>query len=339
MSDMFWEIVHSLSETHPNNSVVSALFRYDVNRDKIDYIDIMEDKGEMMMSFLPTNRKDSELGVENPYESTLRQAGRLGKVIQKIFNEPCPDKDVKEFVESVYLFCKENKYELNEVTGKDLPFFFLQENCVKSANSELAKSCMRYEKCSKWFGIYENNPNLSMIAVTRGEKVVARALLWKEIYQHKLGKRHEFTQIPVGVEIPKTGLRVLDRIYGANSRAKAQIQAWAKENTDLMLQRPKHSTSFIVSKSGKNVILPLAQAYDDYKYYAYPYIDTFRYYDVNKKEFNNHGYEMKDAILFDSTEGGFSIWGGYPPTLAAIRQELDINKVKSTVAVTTSATF
>jgi hypothetical protein len=345
-TDEFWEIIEELNTIMPANEIVQAMVNHEVSRDKIDYLDLVKENDDVVISYLPAKRaqviRENE-GTENIYNATGRQKARVGKALNKILLYEVPSDDLKEFVEHVHTLFLQNTYEFKIVPSREFPKYYLTDNYTYAPNSELGKSCMRYEKCQSWLKIYQDNPNLEMAVVTKRGKVAARALIWKKV---KLAQKAD---VLAGhwrdvdnsklISPPKQeDIIVLDRIYSANPTAKQIIADWGKNNCDLIHQTPKDAHHFKWAQTGEvNYNLALYQEYSNYKYEHYPYIDTFRYFDLeNNRLVNQRAMVQGRGILFnDAAEGRFSAVTDNSPRYPDIQYELNpIVPLTTTLSVT-----
>ena len=230
----------------------------------INYIGISEDDGTKL-SYLDAKRIER---IQNEggdfYDAKLRYHGRPGKVLRKIW--PDMPNGIIEKV-SAHLRCNEdidNSIEI--VTGDAIKQAYHYQHYAPSNSSNLWNSCMRYDQCQNWFGIYTDNSQVSLIVARNAERqVTGRAILWNDTY--------------------------LDRIYAYDECVKQKIIQYA-ENKKYKSIYDRYENLEYVSE----LTIKLDQSDFDY----YPYLDTMRYLTGRELSMND---SYCDYIL-DSTEGG-----------------------------------
>ena len=156
------------------------------------FLDIDENKDDFI-TFMPSNRcwylmnyenqeeANKEPNEANPiWKASGRQSMKIGALIGKLFDDfsdLTTDNFVKTYkaeIASIVLF---NRFKL--VNGKEIRKWYYR-NSYSTEAGNLGASCMRYDKCQDFFGIYENNPekcNL-LILTNRDDKLIGRALVW-----------------------------------------------------------------------------------------------------------------------------------------------------------------
>jgi hypothetical protein len=94
------------------------------------------------------------------------------------------ESDIEEFVNNVVGYLKSrmigDSYEIQEVKGEQIRFWYDQENYQKG-HSQLNQSCMASKECQPYFDIYCENPDKVslLILLNNDDELVARALKWK----------------------------------------------------------------------------------------------------------------------------------------------------------------
>lgn len=343
ISDELWEAIYLLHERLKNNKVVEQLYNYNVIRDEVDYLDIAAQGDELALSFLPTSRRDTviaSVGSTNEafYSSTLRQTGKVGKILRKVLTEEVSDSDVKEFVENLQAAVNANKCELVFLTGEKMRAAYYAKNYFPSDGSELAKSCMRYARCQKYLNIYVDNPRLEAVVALRDNKVAGRALIWKDVSvcsTKGFKSTGKFKAMAPQLDGKYKDLTVLDRVYAINPKVKNQILAWGRENVDLLHLRPKDSMSFKVVKTGSDIMGAgyFEQPIEKFQYNNYPYIDTFTYLDLDRKTLNTAPYNIARGWHFSDIEGRFATLSEDSPRYRDVVEELDAEELGDGVVI------
>ena len=104
----------------------------------------------------------------------------VGKLIRRLFKEKYSDRDITSFSEAyASLITVANPlYDFQIMEGKQIKWAY-HENNYHTLTNTLGSSCMRYDRCQSYFGIYTKDPSkVKMGVLLRGGKVAARAILW-----------------------------------------------------------------------------------------------------------------------------------------------------------------
>lgn len=269
-SDDVWNIVEKGAKS--NNLVAQSIYDFQgVVCDEVDYIELLVKNEEAFFSFLPTDKKP-KVPPTSYYNNAYRQDGRIGKVIQKFLKrDDIPASHLKKFVEMAQTYALANRYELSVVEGNDIAKWYHEENYLNPGMGELGNSCMRYNKCKKYFKLYTKNPNVSMVIVRKHEKLCGRALVWRDLKLFKKSK--EFTK--------SENITMLDRIYFDIPKVKILIEDWGKANCDIMLVRARDPLHFYDTQNlGKEIVLSLSQTVPEIEYEPYPYCDTMAFLEM-----------------------------------------------------------
>jgi hypothetical protein len=153
---------------------------------------------------------------------------------------------------------------------------------------------MRYNRCSTYFGIYEDNSQVSLLLLKSDKdtnKICGRAILWK-----------------TSNEISNN---VMDRIYTIKPSDEQLFKDWAAENGYWTKETQSGSsyTSFIIKKDGEvhKCSSFVVELDEKGKYDLYPYMDTFKYYAPNRgiiSNDTNSSIKWDDYFTLEDTEGG-----------------------------------
>lgn len=205
--------------------------------------------------------------------------GRLATKILSSLGIEYAEKDIEEFVNMYTSASNIGKNIFNSfkvVKGEDLRACYLVNNYYdseKAKYSQLWKSCMSYDYCQSYLDIYVENPDKISLLVFMNEdsKVMGRALLWN-LDQHGL---------------------FMDRVYAVSDTYIHTFEKWGVENGYDLYRTCKDE--LIVTLKSKH--------YDEY-----PYMDTFKYYDVDNGVLSNDGDNLKtsDYICLAETDGSYT---------------------------------
>lgn len=245
--------------------------------------------------------------INNILDSKNRSTIRIGKLINSLFPNKFNDSQVEKFV-NIIRSKNTNNYEFKIVSGDDIKKYYSSESCADYSEESntgwysigtLGSSCMmdKGEYSPKIFDIYTKNPDTCrmLVMLNKGE-LVARALLWK-VHCFNLETSDEFDG------------QYLDRIYFQYPWMVNSMSEYANENGFIM----KYYNSGISHNdhkailNGKEVFLKMTVNVKKIFYSSFPYIDTFKHFDVKNGILAN--YDVKGFVLGD-IGGDYSSSGG-----------------------------
>jgi hypothetical protein len=239
----------------------------------------------------------SDLGLKKvtefkgkPQESKI---GRLSKRILDKVDKKYSAQDVEAFVNKFksMVELQRNRNKLFElVNGNDIAYWYLGDRYIVG-NGSLQGSCMRYEECQEYFGIYTQNKDKVSLLILKDyeneDKIAGRAIVWKL----------------------DDGNTFMDRIYYTKEEEVELFKNYARENGWLYKSKQNmQPNEDIEIKEGSYYEKELKITLDiDFDYF--PYMDTMRYLfyqgflsNINRIEVD--GKTMVNAKTLDSTEGG-----------------------------------
>lgn len=120
--------------------------------------------------------------------SLIRMNGSIEMSTGVVFSDSEIETFVNEFVACSKMFdFDKSGLTFKVVKGDDIAKYYLDKNYYGYSESAdkfekgvLWNSCMRYARCQRYFGIYTDNKQVSLLVlVTSDDKVVGRALLWQ----------------------------------------------------------------------------------------------------------------------------------------------------------------
>jgi len=219
-----------------------------------------------------------------------RNISKPGKFLKKINNE-LP----QYFIESFSNFYKNeidnlivgNKFKI--VNGEDLLKYFHYSN-YQSNSGTLSSSCMRHSESQKLLEFYSQNDINLLILVNNSNKILGRALLWDTI----------------------EGYKIMDRIYTVDDSIIYSFFDWAKNNNYYRKKNNNwYDTINFISPDNKNVELKLSVKIKK-NTNIYPYIDTFKWYNVKKNILYNYfKNDIFNKKIVDNTILLISVSGQY----------------------------
>lgn len=263
--------------------------------------------------------------------STLANRGRvkIGRVIKKMLPE-IPDKDLEVLVNSLKSFSERNsEYKIKLVKGKEIEQYYKRESCdpTEIRFGTLNNSCMMDKVSEKpyIFDIYTKNPESCQLAVmlNKNGQLVARALIWKidSIFRNGYGssdriekeeefysplnlKWERFKEEEFSNELLKAkpdNLFIMDRVYYTKDWMENSFNKWAIENGFMV--KFGHSIGY-KGRTTDAISIPILNVkVNKIAYRQFPYLDTFKQYDVKDGILSNRVYGR--GFDLTSTTGGF----------------------------------
>lgn len=218
------------------------------------------DYGYQNVFIKPTVVQKSKL-----WDSKVRYHTKVGKIVRKLFQNQFNDVEITDFSEEYQRLIVINKVGSSyvEASGEEIKDYYLGDN-AKDAGP-LGNSCMRYQKCQGFFGIYTDNDFCKLAVLKSRSLVVARALLWKI-----------------------NGMTYYDRIYHADNDSSFILENILKEKGYIKIYG-----------SSQHFDIPLSVS-KYLGYSLYPYMDTFCYYDFENENLTNYEpaerhYQMRNT--------------------------------------------
>jgi hypothetical protein len=231
-----------------------------------------------------------------------RQPIRIGRGVRSILNSAklsFNDSEIEQFVNKF----KSEWDKMNDifrffelVDGDDIAMWYNLENYAEPNRGQLGNSCMRYENCQGYFGIYTENPDKCKLLILRDQnsddKIKGRSLIWF-------------------LDSPK--LVFMDRIYTNNDsdidlfRQYALAKDWYYKEYN-----GSSSDTTIVGKSEKmrpNELSVNLKSERDGNYGAYPYLDTLKYFHYTTglltTDSSGSGKSRGSVYTLEDTEGSY----------------------------------
>ena len=216
-----------------------------------------------------------------------KNAVKIGKFIKKVL-PTTTDAKIEEFVNELKAVQDNLKEKIELVSGDEIAKWYKSENCYSGGS--LGSSCMVDKN---FFDIYTQNPeSVNLLIMKSGDKIVARALVWKlKTVSPQLG----FTYY-------------MDRVYMVKDHqekvmmAFAEKQGWAYRIPNGVYERG------IVYQGKKHYDVKISVQIKKLKYEKYPYMDTFSRYDyVTGLLWNDMDKNQKTrGHILTSTQGDFN---------------------------------
>ena len=263
----------------------------------LDYIDTRPDQ-DMADELFDLDKRGSSSASGVTQKS--RNSVAIGRFINKLFPGKYNDKDREEFVNSFKASIEQGTERFEVVEGEDIAFWYSYEN-YKEDSGTLGNSCMARK--TNLFGIYTQNQDVcKMLILKEDDKIIGRALVWK------LASIKHIKQDVEGIEY------FMDRQYTIKESDVQKFRNYAKEQGWCYKSYNNHHSLSTVTIDGveKNVDMTIKVATKDYN--RYPYMDTFKRYDVNNGILHNDDEQeerYEGQYILEDTGGGYSeIEGG-----------------------------
>jgi hypothetical protein len=220
---------------------------------------------------------------------------KIGKLLTAMFTKGGIDfkpTEIEDFVNKYKSIITQMRDKFNNfkiVKGEDIRTSYSVDNYLNT-NGSLGNSCMRYDKCQRFLDIYvKNEDKVSLIVLTKDDKVTGRAILWTDENDRK----------------------VMDRIYTNNSADEQLFKDFAKASNFWYKkeQNMYNDTPFIGPNDEEEKYITVYLKSTDYDYY--PYMDSLKFYNPGTGKITNsddsYEYELTDT---DGGNGSCSECGG-----------------------------
>jgi hypothetical protein len=215
--------------------------------------------------------------------SGYEEEGKVGRTFNTLLKSagynPTP-KEIEDLVNNYKKVVSDKYSNFELVSGEDIRKFYLGKNSSSLKKGTLGGSCMRYEYCQNYFGIYINNKNVQCLVLNSDDepgKIMARALVWKL----------------------KNGKYFMDRVYSTHDYEVGLFIDYAKERGWIYKSSQNSlSTGFMLGDD--NYTEPLIVQLENIEFDEYPYLDTLKWMDYSKKTLSNIN---NGTLPLESTEG------------------------------------
>lgn len=284
------------------NNILDKVKKY--YTDLSDEFNSIEDKNSILtfvdrflIKIKNTELSQSDLNLLYNDEKTKIKTGsrnqtNLGRLVNKLFPDKYTSKEVEDFVNLFKASVKE-KPEFELVRGEEIVKWYNQENYVDRAG-ELGQSCMRYSRCSSYFGIYTQNPEVCQLLILKeGDKIKGRALVWK-------------------IEGLSSTEYFMDRVYTIDDATRVQFINYANEKG--WLRKLRNGSGFLeyFLLGDKEIIKNISVKLKNFKFEKYPYMDTFKRLNLKDGTLHNDDETSRSGnYILEDTEGGFVDTSGH----------------------------
>ena len=219
----------------------------------------------------------------------------LGRFVNKLFPGKYNSKQVEEFVNSFKSSLEKSGEYFDLVEGEDISYWYWHEN-YKEESGTLGSSCMSKKK--NLFGIYTQNQDVcKMLILKEEDKIIGRALIWK------------LNSIKIGRDVVENVEYFMDRQYTIKDSDVQKFRNYAKEKGWCYKSYNNHSSYSKVNIGNEEKNVKMIVKVKDKDYNKYPYMDTFRRYDVSNGFLHNDEDQDNDyegQYILEDTSGGYA---------------------------------
>jgi len=216
--------------------------------------------------------------VNSKLYSQSRNPIRIGRLINSIMTstgQTVTPQEVEQFTnlyKSAWDMYNDAFAKFDVVSGYAIARWY-DESSYESDESTLGGSCMRYEYCSEFFGIYADNSDVCKLVILYSDRdgtikdgkytsnyIKGRALLWKT----------------------NQGDMFMDRIYTNNDSDVDLFKQFAEKNS-WWCKKNQNSGNVFTAQKGTQLKTPTYTVdlqWADHEYY--PYVDTLSYLKLNQ---------------------------------------------------------
>jgi hypothetical protein len=303
-----FEPMEPISENHPvpGPNVVGKILSEHISTlsGKTYVLFAWNDSGTDKFICLNKDAVDSHSDTERMIYSSGRNPIRIGRLVNSIMTaakQPITPKQVEDFTnayKSAWDMMNDAFMKFDVVSGYAVARWY-DESSYESDDSTLGSSCMRYETCSEYFGIYADNSDVCKLVILYSDKgssiingkftsnyIKGRALLWKT----------------------NQGDMFMDRIY-TNYDSDVELFKQFAEKNGWWCKKTQNSSNHFTAQKGSSFKDPTYSVdlkWADHEYY--PYVDTLSYLKLseidsrdvsgilsNDPDLINPQYELRDT--------------------------------------------
>jgi hypothetical protein len=249
---------------------------------------------------------DQKSDTEQRLYTTSRNPIRIGRLVNSLMSSvgkkvtPTEIETFSNAYKAAWEMLNDAFLKFDIVSGYKIADWYHEEN-YESDDSTLGGSCMRYDYCAEFFGVYTENSDVVKLVILYSDidgklqdgkytstKIKGRALLWKT----------------------NQGDMFMDRIYTNNDSDVELFKQFAEKN-GWWCKKVQNSNNQFTAQRGsalKNPTYTVDLNWADHEYY--PYVDTLSFLRLNQMDSRdasgvianedviNAQYELRD------TEGG-----------------------------------
>ena len=250
----------------------------------INFISI-SDSDRTKIAYLTSDRiqKVADSDTDDYWTTSSRFHCKPGAFIGKLFKD-ISSKEVEKFANLYKTIVNKREFTFEVVKGDDIRKYY-HYDFHESNSGSLGNSCMRYDKCQRFFNLYVDNDVVSMLLIKNNDgQLIGRALLW------------DFD-----------GNKVMDRIYTVqDDEYQHFFKKWAKDNGYLFKTKQNWNNTFkFDSKTSENIDSKFDIQLKNWRYNYYPYLDTFKWLNMKTGVLSNYKpiVDCDDVVIISNADG------------------------------------
>jgi hypothetical protein len=232
--------------------------------------------------------RDSELRKEKRYSKLGRTVHTIIKDYGHLLGITITDRQIEKFVLLLDYMITGKNLRFEEVKGEDIRYYYSKDNYADEKAGTLGNSCMRHDDTQRYMDIYVECKYCSMLVLFDETidkvNIVGRALLWHiddQVYMDRRYYHSESHDIAMLDYAKKQGWN-----YRAGNGPQSDIDCWYVKTGEIYKLH--------------NLQLDVPAKLPDY----FPYLDTFKYYDIDRELLCNYEPEGCGSFYFlESTDG------------------------------------
>lgn len=281
------ELKQILTEFESDSEVASLLLKkrhdkQDLVDSPVNFISISrEDKTKI--SYLTTERMSS-IDISEYWTSSRRFQAKPGAFISKIFTN-ISSKEIEKFSNLYRATVSKPKFTFEIISGENMRQFYHYESYAQDRGT-LGSSCMKHDSCQSFLNIYTENPEVVSMLVMKNDEnqLMGRTLLWKF-----------------------DSYKIMDRIYTiCDEDLSFYFKTWATQNGYLYKSEQNWYNTLNFEQLGqKKQELQLKIKLKNYTFRRYPYVDTFKFLDLDTGELTNYIPESINFKTLCSSDGSY----------------------------------
>jgi len=238
------------------------------------------------LSYLTRDRFEN-ISQDEIWSSSRRYQAKPSGILSKIFRK-IDYVEMEKFIDSIKSEGSKIHTQFSIATGEEILLWYDEDSYDKRTHGSLNSSCMKHKSCQGFFDLYIRNSGTIDLLILRDKvfgTLLGRALLWEV----------------------DGGLKIMDRIYTTNDSVyRGLFKDFALENGYLYRAEQSWNSSLWFIVDGKRQYLELSVKLDTQDIHSFPYLDTFKFFDLNNKIFYNyHPKSSERLVVMTSSSGSF----------------------------------
>lgn len=236
------------------------------------------------LSYLTRDRFEN-ISQDEIWSSSRRYQAKPSGILSKIFRK-IDYAEMEKFIDSIKSEGSRIHTQFSIAIGEEILLWYDEDSYDKRTHGSLNSSCMKHKSCQGFFDLYTRNSGTIDLLILRDKvfgTLLGRALLWEV----------------------DGGLKIMDRIYTTNDSVyRGLFKDFALENGYLYRAEQSWNSSLWFIVDGKRQYLELSVKLDTQDIHSFPYLDTFKFFDLNNKIFYNYHPKSSERIVVMTSSGG-----------------------------------